>query len=52
MTHIFLGVDGGGTHTRTVICDETGQILGVGHAGPSGIELIRDASCELKFCVG
>ncbi|MFN8441703.1 MAG: BadF/BadG/BcrA/BcrD ATPase family protein [Caldilineaceae bacterium] len=40
MRRIFLGVDGGGTHTRTVICDETGLILGIGHAGPSGIDSV------------
>lgn len=40
MRQLFLGVDGGGTNTRTVICDETGQILGVGHAGPSGIDSV------------
>lgn len=38
MTRFFLGVDGGGTKTQTAICDETGQILGVGQAGASGID--------------
>ena len=40
MTRLFLGVDGGGTKTQTAICDETGQILGVGHAGASGIDSV------------
>jgi N-acetylglucosamine kinase-like BadF-type ATPase len=46
MTRRVLGVDGGGTHTRAAIIDETGQLLGWGKAGPSnyddvGIELAQ-----------
>ncbi|MFN8491107.1 MAG: BadF/BadG/BcrA/BcrD ATPase family protein [Caldilineaceae bacterium] len=40
MTRLFLGIDGGGTNTRAVICDENGQILAVGHGGPSGIDSV------------
>jgi len=35
MTHLVLGIDGGGTSTRVVIADETGQVRGVGRAGSS-----------------
>jgi glucosamine kinase len=31
--HYFIGVDGGGTHTRAVAADQTGRIVGVGRAG-------------------
>lgn len=31
----FLGVDGGGTKTDAVVGDETGRLLGLGHAGPA-----------------
>jgi glucosamine kinase len=32
---LFLGIDGGQTSTLAALCDETGRLLGVGHAGPS-----------------
>ena len=38
MGRTFLGIDGGGTKTQAVICDESGRILGVGQGGPSGID--------------
>jgi len=31
----FLGADGGQTHSQAVLVNETGEILGVGHGGPS-----------------
>ena len=34
---LFLGIDGGGTGCRAVVCDGAGQILGEGRAGPSNI---------------
>ncbi|MCB9136659.1 MAG: ATPase [Anaerolineales bacterium] len=37
MNH-FLGIDGGGTHTRAVIVDETGVVCGVGTSGPSNYD--------------
>ena len=43
MARIFLGVDGGGTKTQAVICDETGLILGVGLGGASGIDSVGAA---------
>ena len=30
----FLGIDGGGSRTRALLCDETGNILGQGLSGP------------------
>jgi len=33
----FLGIDGGGSHTRAVICNQFGRVLGLGHDGPSNI---------------
>jgi glucosamine kinase len=32
---IYLGIDGGGTHTRAVLVSEHGRLLGQGKAGPS-----------------
>ncbi len=40
MARIFLGIDGGGTKTQAVICDETGRILGAGLGGASGIDSV------------
>lgn len=37
---LFLGVDAGGTHTRALVADERGQILGVGKAGPGNWEVV------------
>jgi glucosamine kinase len=34
---IYIGIDGGGTKTRAVIGNESGQILGIGLSGPSNI---------------
>jgi len=31
----FVGVDGGGTKTDAVVGDESGRLLGLGHAGPA-----------------
>ncbi len=32
---LYLGIDGGQSHTTALIADRTGKILGEGHAGPS-----------------
>jgi len=37
MTTHFIGVDGGGTHTRAVVADETGQELATASGGPSAV---------------
>ena len=38
MTRYVLGIDGGGTHTRAVIMDETGRICGIGQSGASNYD--------------
>jgi N-acetylglucosamine kinase-like BadF-type ATPase len=43
---IFLGIDGGATHTRAVLVSKTGVILGYGISGPSnydnvGVEIAK-----------
>jgi N-acetylglucosamine kinase-like BadF-type ATPase len=35
MTRLFLGVDGGQSHTEAIVADESGAILGRGRGGPS-----------------
>jgi len=37
---LFLGVDAGGTKTHAMLADETGAVLGVGHAGPGNWESV------------
>ena len=32
-TRLYLGVDGGGTHTRALLADQSGRILGSGRSG-------------------
>lgn len=49
MTRLFLGVDGGGTKTETAICDEHGQILGIGHAGASGIDSVGAEAARVSI---
>ena len=34
---LVAGVDGGGSKTRTVVADETGQVLGTADGGPSAV---------------
>ncbi|EGG18164.1 hypothetical protein DFA_06831 [Cavenderia fasciculata] len=51
MTKLFIGVDGGGTKTLTVVIDEQGNELGRHHSGGSnhhsvGEELAREAIFE------
>jgi len=43
MTVYLLGIDGGGTKTEAVICDDSGRILGHGLGGPSGIDSVGAA---------
>jgi N-acetylglucosamine kinase-like BadF-type ATPase len=35
-----LGLDGGGTKTKGVVCDERGHVLGSGTAGPSNYQVV------------
>ncbi|MDI6868659.1 MAG: BadF/BadG/BcrA/BcrD ATPase family protein [Coprothermobacterota bacterium] len=44
---IFLGVDGGGSKTAALICDEKGNVLGEGHAGPSNYQIVG-----MEFALG
>lgn len=44
---IFLGVDGGGTHTRARIRNDAGALLGEGHAGPGNARLGDGAYREI-----
>lgn len=41
----YLGVDAGGSHCRARLTDDTGRVIGTGHAGPAnmriGIEAVR-----------
>uniref|UniRef100_UPI000492F27F BadF/BadG/BcrA/BcrD ATPase family protein n=1 Tax=Aeromonas hydrophila TaxID=644 RepID=UPI000492F27F len=39
MIEYWVGVDGGGTHTRARIRDRTGKLLGEGRAAGSNLEL-------------
>ncbi len=36
----YLGIDGGGTHTRSLLISETGNILGRAVVGPSNVQQI------------
>lgn len=48
---LYLGVDAGGTATKARLSDDTGRILGVGHAGPAntrvGIAALHTALLEV-----
>lgn len=35
---LYLGIDGGGTRTRAIICNRTGEVIGRGDAGPSNFQ--------------
>jgi N-acetylglucosamine kinase-like BadF-type ATPase len=35
---LFLGIDAGGTKTHALLADESGAVLGFGHAGPGNWE--------------
>ncbi|MCY3412245.1 MAG: hypothetical protein INQ03_11480 [Candidatus Heimdallarchaeota archaeon] len=40
MSRYYLGIDGGGTKTRAVIVDHTGNVMGTGESGPSSIDTV------------
>lgn len=42
----FLGIDGGGSHTRALICDQSGKIIGKGESGPSNPMSVPVADCQ------
>ncbi|MDF2987091.1 MAG: ATPase [Eubacterium sp.] len=41
----FAGIDGGGTKTHCMICDENGIIVGEGKAGASNYQIVGSESC-------
>lgn len=49
----LLGIDGGGTKTRCLVADLTGQILGEGLAGPSNYQVLglKDAATNVRAAV-
>jgi len=42
--HLLLGIDGGGSHTRAVIADASGAVLGKGQAGSSNHQSVGFAA--------
>lgn len=51
---MYLGVDGGGTHTRALLVDQDGRFLGYGTAGPSNYDDVgvERAQAALSAAVG
>ena len=49
----MLGIDGGGTHTRAMLADALGNVLGAGTAGPSNMQAVGRANtqAEIELCV-
>lgn len=49
----FLGIDGGGTHTRALIADASGAVLGMGLAGSANYHTVgvEDAIAALRDAV-
>lgn len=50
-TKVFLGVDGGQSHTEAVVADEFGHILGFGFGGPSNHAEIPGGRERLRSAV-
>ena len=48
----FLGVDGGQSGTAAMIGDETGQVLGTGHAGPCNHVSTAESPARFRDAVG
>jgi N-acetylglucosamine kinase-like BadF-type ATPase len=50
----YLGIDGGGTHTRAVLVDAQGRVRGIGTAGPSNYHNldIEAAAANLRAAAG
>ena len=49
MTGHFLGIDGGGTHTRAVALGPHGQLLGVARAGGGNFQVLGLAGLVQLF---
>jgi N-acetylglucosamine kinase len=45
MDNLILGVDGGGTKTRAILCREDGSIVGFGEAGGFNINNLSSQTC-------
>jgi len=48
----FLGVDGGQSSTAALIGDESGKVVGVGHAGPCNHVTTAESHARFKEAVG
>jgi N-acetylglucosamine kinase-like BadF-type ATPase len=48
---LFLGVDGGGSHTIALVADQTGRVLGEGRAGPSNVSDLSTFAKNLREAV-
>ena len=48
----FLGLDGGQSHTRVVIGDESGQVVGTGTAGPANYGGSEDTRAKAEAAIG
>src|SRR5271169_3336022 len=55
MTHIkqarplFLGIEGGGTHTVAILVDDNGQLVKRAECGPANVKLLSDAQLLRLF---
>lgn len=55
---LFLGIDGGGSRTRAVLCDHTGRVVGRGDAGLSNFQeagsetALANLDQALTLCLG
>jgi N-acetylglucosamine kinase-like BadF-type ATPase len=45
----YLGIDGGGTHTRSILLAESGQIVGRGMAGPSNYHNVGESQATANL---
>ena len=46
---LFLGIDGGATHTTALLADSAGRALGRLEAGPANLKLLTDAQLTRHF---
>jgi N-acetylglucosamine kinase-like BadF-type ATPase len=52
MSRWFLGVDGGQSSTAALIGDESGRVLGVGHAGPCNHVSTAESHARFRDAIG
>src|SRR5258706_16241150 len=48
----FLGVDGGQSSTAALIGDESGKVVGVGHAGPCNHVSTAESHARFRDAIG